>query len=113
MSGLFINLFPYLLGLLAALSRLFDVVGLSFDSLRTRRRTVEMSVGMERPRKTGQSRHPTHLLPKTHVELMLDAVAAACDLVPHPFGVAFVESLNEMRAVCGKGKWQLAVSDVT
>lgn len=43
----------------------------------------------------------TYLGAKTHVEVMLDAVASSCDLVPDAFSVAFVERLDQMRAVCG------------
>jgi hypothetical protein len=41
----------------------------------------------------------TYLLSQTHVEVVLDAVAAAGDLVPHTFGVTLVERLNQVSAV--------------
>ena len=37
---------------------------------------------------------------ETHVEIVLDAVAAACDLVPDTFGVTFIQRLDEVCAVC-------------
>lgn len=75
---LFVNLFPYLLGLFAVLSRLVYVVCCACHSL----------------------------LSKTHVEIVLDTVAATRDLVPDTPGMAFIERLNEVCAVL-----QLALTD--
>lgn len=49
----------------------------------------EVAVGVE-----------AHLLSQTHVEIVLDAIAASSDLVPDTFCVALVQRLNEMCAVC-------------
>lgn len=40
-----------------------------------------------------------HLLTETHVELVLDTVAASCDFVPDAFCMALVERLDKVCAV--------------
>lgn len=54
----------------------------------------------EHTRETGQFSIKAHLLTKTHVEIMLDTVAASRDLVPDTFGMALVKRLDEVCTIC-------------
>lgn len=63
-----LNLLPYLLGPFAALPGFLYMICCAFYALLT----------------------------KTHVEIMLDTVAASRDLVPDTFGMALVKRLDEV-----------------
>lgn len=98
--GLGVDLLPYLLGLLAILPRLTDVVGGTFDALDGHVHVANVRTMLRSPGQKGG--RWTYLLSQTHVEVVLDAVAAAGDLVPHTFGVTLVERLNQVGAVCSR-----------